>query len=191
MTIYTETFQLRTDTDFAPYGLDEPYRVFISEDPIGFEGGDTNLMVYVGNNPILLNDPDGLIAPLLIYAGAKVGALAIAYGGTKLAQWATNYFAGRNAVSNNVVNSTFTKVAAASAVSAAVPAAKIGGAAAVRAATAVAITNPQIINNAAEFVEGVVSPGPPSSSSIWNYAGSGAGYVYDNYLKNSSLSCGK
>jgi hypothetical protein len=28
MTIYTETFQARTDTDFAPIGLDEPYRVF-------------------------------------------------------------------------------------------------------------------------------------------------------------------
>jgi hypothetical protein len=38
MTIYTETFQLRMNTDFAPYGLDEPYRVFISEDPIGFAG---------------------------------------------------------------------------------------------------------------------------------------------------------
>jgi uncharacterized protein RhaS with RHS repeats len=33
---------------------------FISEDPIGFEGGDVNLMVYVGNNPILLIDPLGL-----------------------------------------------------------------------------------------------------------------------------------
>ena len=33
---------------------------FISEDPIGFEGGDVNLMVYVGNNPILLMDPFGL-----------------------------------------------------------------------------------------------------------------------------------
>ncbi|MBI5056236.1 MAG: choice-of-anchor D domain-containing protein [Nitrospirae bacterium] len=33
---------------------------FISEDPIGFEGGDTNLMAYVGNNPILLIDSEGL-----------------------------------------------------------------------------------------------------------------------------------
>jgi len=33
---------------------------FISEDPIGFEGGDTNLMAYVANNPVLLIDPSGL-----------------------------------------------------------------------------------------------------------------------------------
>ncbi|BCO31672.1 hypothetical protein TspCOW1_17750 [Thiohalobacter sp. COW1] len=34
---------------------------FISEDPIGFEGG-LNLYAYVGGNPVLLNDPVGLNA---------------------------------------------------------------------------------------------------------------------------------
>ncbi|MBI4619432.1 MAG: RHS repeat-associated core domain-containing protein, partial [Desulfobacterales bacterium] len=33
---------------------------FISEDPIGFEGGDVNLMVYVGANPVNEIDPSGL-----------------------------------------------------------------------------------------------------------------------------------
>ena len=33
---------------------------FISEDPIGFEGGDVNLCAYASNNPILLIDPLGL-----------------------------------------------------------------------------------------------------------------------------------
>ena len=33
---------------------------FISEDPIGFGGGDANLMAYVRNNPIMLADPLGL-----------------------------------------------------------------------------------------------------------------------------------
>jgi len=33
---------------------------FVSEDPIGFEGGDVNLYAYVGGNPILLFDPSGL-----------------------------------------------------------------------------------------------------------------------------------
>ncbi|MEW5950236.1 MAG: RHS repeat-associated core domain-containing protein [Thermodesulfobacteriota bacterium] len=32
---------------------------FISEDPIGFEGGDVNLYAYVGNNPVVLIDPLG------------------------------------------------------------------------------------------------------------------------------------
>lgn len=33
---------------------------FLSEDPLGFAGGDWNLNVYVGNNPINRNDPKGL-----------------------------------------------------------------------------------------------------------------------------------
>jgi uncharacterized protein RhaS with RHS repeats len=33
---------------------------FISEDPIGFEGGDINLYGYVGNHPIDESDPSGL-----------------------------------------------------------------------------------------------------------------------------------
>ncbi|MBU3950422.1 MAG: hypothetical protein KJ826_19660 [Proteobacteria bacterium] len=35
---------------------------FISEDPIGFDGGDVNLMAYVGNNPTNLIDPNGELA---------------------------------------------------------------------------------------------------------------------------------
>jgi RHS repeat-associated protein len=34
---------------------------FISEDPIGFAGGDVNLYRYVGNDPIDFSDPSGLI----------------------------------------------------------------------------------------------------------------------------------
>jgi len=32
---------------------------FISEDPIEFRGGDTNLYAYVGNSPLQFNDPSG------------------------------------------------------------------------------------------------------------------------------------
>lgn len=32
---------------------------FISEDPIGFESGEINHYVYVGNNPLIYNDPSG------------------------------------------------------------------------------------------------------------------------------------
>ncbi|MBZ0154619.1 MAG: DUF6531 domain-containing protein, partial [Alphaproteobacteria bacterium] len=35
---------------------------FVSEDPIGFAGGDLNLYAYVGNNPINFVDPSGLCA---------------------------------------------------------------------------------------------------------------------------------
>lgn len=35
---------------------------FVSEDPKGFDGGDVNLMAYVGGNPIMQIDPTGLCA---------------------------------------------------------------------------------------------------------------------------------
>lgn len=35
---------------------------WLSEDPIGFEGGDTNIYRYVGSNVITQTDPDGLKA---------------------------------------------------------------------------------------------------------------------------------
>jgi hypothetical protein len=43
----------------APGGLDEPYRVFISEDPIGLAGG-INQFAYTLNDPMNFADPLGL-----------------------------------------------------------------------------------------------------------------------------------
>jgi RHS repeat-associated protein len=50
---------------------------FISEDPIGFEGGDVNLMAYAQNNPVNTIDPSGKIPPNLV-----TGGIGAAIGGT-------------------------------------------------------------------------------------------------------------
>jgi RHS repeat-associated protein len=49
---------------------------YISEDPIGFEGGDVNLMAYVLNNPINYIDPLGLFT-WKGWAGVIVGGVGI------------------------------------------------------------------------------------------------------------------
>ena len=50
---------------------------FLSEDPIGFLGGDVNLYGYVGQNPVLMTDPSGH-TPVI---GCALGALLGAAGG--------------------------------------------------------------------------------------------------------------
>jgi len=58
---------------------------FISEDPIGFAGGDANLYAYVSNSPCNLTDPTGKIGLLggcLI--GAAVGGIIGALSGRKV-----------------------------------------------------------------------------------------------------------
>jgi RHS repeat-associated protein len=60
------------------------FQRFVSQDPLGFGGGDVNLYGYVGNSPMNGNDPTGLFAPLAIAgvsclvgaAGAGLAALA-------------------------------------------------------------------------------------------------------------------
>jgi RHS repeat-associated protein len=48
---------------------------FISEDPLGFGGGDSNLQAYVGNNPINSTDPSGLITFIIPGGGNEFGSL--------------------------------------------------------------------------------------------------------------------
>jgi hypothetical protein len=52
------------DIGLASLGLDESYRVFISEDPIRLNGGSINLYSYVNNNSVNFTDPSGLAPPL-------------------------------------------------------------------------------------------------------------------------------
>ncbi len=46
---------------------------FISEDPIGFAGGDINVYAYVGNDPLGYTDPSGLLFGGFVNAGECFG----------------------------------------------------------------------------------------------------------------------
>ena len=60
---------------------------FISEDPIEFAGGDSNLYAYVLNDPSNLRDPSGEVAPIVAAAVAcgagAVGGAAVVLSGRK------------------------------------------------------------------------------------------------------------
>ena len=62
---------------------------FLSEDPIGYDGGGTNLRLYVGNSPALFVDPSGLRTRVTIYVwrGGGVGHSAIEVGGEYLSKY--------------------------------------------------------------------------------------------------------
>ena len=65
--------------DFPNYYYNPETGRFLSEDPIGFDGGDANLYRYVGNNSVNFRDPLGTLSPasgllckLALQAGAAI-----------------------------------------------------------------------------------------------------------------------
>src|SRR5262249_10853142 len=54
---------------------------FVSEDPLGFAGGDVDLYAYARNNPVGFRDPTGTFSPITILGGAAGGALTGAAAG--------------------------------------------------------------------------------------------------------------
>lgn len=52
---------------------------FISEDPLGFGGGDVNLFAYVTNNPVSRIDPFGLYTEVLVWQPVGYGKSAFGH----------------------------------------------------------------------------------------------------------------
>ena len=74
------------DIGFAPIGLDMPYRVYVSEDPSGFGGGDVNLYLYAGGNPVNYFDPNGndRVTSILGITGGVAGTIGMVYAPAKV-----------------------------------------------------------------------------------------------------------
>ncbi|OGX05215.1 MAG: hypothetical protein A3G87_06350 [Omnitrophica bacterium RIFCSPLOWO2_12_FULL_50_11] len=73
---------------------------FISEDPIGFAGGDVNLFAYVGNNPINFIDPYGYWGfGLDVSVTGEAGATQLGGAAAATASAGGGVFVGNNATS--------------------------------------------------------------------------------------------
>ena len=57
---------------------------FLSEDPIGFAGGDPNLYTYAGSSPVRWSDPSGLYHPALHRQMAEIAGKACGLSGSDL-----------------------------------------------------------------------------------------------------------
>ena len=62
------------------------FQRFVSQDPVGFRGGDANLYAYVGNDAINLLDPEGL----------WTAAVGWTFGGRRWMGWRKLHYRLRN-----------------------------------------------------------------------------------------------
>ena len=69
---------------------------FISQDPLSFQGGDSNVSRYADNSPVNATDPTGEIIPVLIIGGVALVTGLVAY--YKLNQAADQYNAASEAL---------------------------------------------------------------------------------------------
>ena len=60
-------------THFGARAYDAETGRWISKDPIGFAGGDTNLYGYVANDPVNFVDPRGTDITINLYGGQAAG----------------------------------------------------------------------------------------------------------------------
>ena len=146
---------------------------FLREDPIGGLLQVPLLLnpyPYAGNSPANNVDPDGqvLLEATLLFLAGQAAAIAIAYVGVKLAQLGANLAAKLacrpERVESNDIDRAFTIAAIASVT----PAAKLAiievGLAGPAVIPTSAITNPRLIQEATDFVQGALVPGPPPPS---------------------------
>lgn len=157
---------------------------FISEDPIGFEGGDVNLFAYVLNNPLNFIDPEGTMgpAPFLAIAAVKGGGAAIATGGFLAAKAIANVISGGEVNKNADINRGAIKAFSIPLTQGAAAVAAYGGLAGAAAMTSYAYSHPEttakLVTNVGDAIQGYVLTGPPPVPLSWGgIAGSFASYA--------------
>ncbi|MFV0349297.1 MAG: RHS repeat domain-containing protein [Halodesulfovibrio sp.] len=201
-------------TGFVRFGYrdyDPAVGRFTARDPLGDTGGDHDLWDYCVDDPVNANDPLGLFAFLLPFAGAMAGATVLAYGGTKVAASAADTFnksgtKAQTAVDKPLdtvanINSAMVEIAAlpelgAAALKQAPQAAKVATQAGKAAAQAVrnkgidvankVMGNPAAVAAAIEHGKdvglGAAYPEIPATN-IWEQIGSSGRDVFDHFTK--------
>jgi RHS repeat-associated protein len=185
------------DTGLVRFGFrdyDPDVGRWTAKDPILFAGGDTDLYGYCLNDPVSYIDPTGRVLqallPALYFLAAKAGAMAVAYGGFKLAEQGVKLAA--NACPEARINEKGMSEAIdrAFVITGAINAGEVLAFGAVNAAveyqalSVAVLSNPAAIQSSADFIQGALQPGPPPPT-IPGYAGAGSRYLYDTLISQS------
>ena len=181
---------------------------FTAPDPLGDTGGDHDLYDYCVDDPVTMNDPSGLIPPLVAAALGITGALGVGvgvpYGGAALADLIEGKRKGKpSSKGRDAVASIAPKAAAATAAAfgaSAIPVAAAmaptiiaaGGAASQATATVAqrvgaairASKHGEKIDKVAQFVEPILVPGPPTVPSYPSLAGATLNELIEWHKKN-------
>ena len=167
------------DTGLVRFGwrdYDPSVGRFTAPDPLGDTGGDHDPYEYCVDDPVTMNDPSGLIPPLLLFLGGKALAAGIAAAGAYGSAWVVDRiksaFDGKE--SSDAVdgmNEIAPKVAGASAIPVLIGAAAMGPglvrAAGQRVGAAIqgsrhADTILKAASHMKDFIEGATLYGPPA-----------------------------
>lgn len=169
------------DTGLVHFGYrdyDSSVGRFTAPDPLGDTGGDHDVYDYCIDDPVTMNDPSGLLPPLLFFLGGKALALGIATLGAYGSAWITDTlkkFRGGDDSPGAIdgMNTVAPKVALASLASAApgevvaAPSILATASAAEAYVGSAILASPhadkivRVMPHVQDFLEGAIVPGPP------------------------------
>lgn len=186
---------------FGYRDYDPRFGRFTARDPIGDTGGDHDLWDYCVDDPVSMNDPSGLIAPLLLFGLGQLGAgalgIGLSYAAAGISDFLNRKDDSKKQSAVEAMNTVTPYVGATMAAGATPGALVLGGPGAARGVTyasqrmgAAMQASPhgakimKGITHTAQFAEPFLVPGPPVAASVPGTAGAVINWGVNQYKES-------